>query len=187
MSIESEAIQDTSRVGMAFGIFILILGILAMVAPMITGMSISVIVGLILLFAGIVQLMFAFKAQSFSSGLFKFLFGGISTLGGLFMMVMPALGLMTLTIVLLVYFIFEGIFTLFVAFQVKPQRGWGWMLFSGIVTLALAAMIWASWPVSGAWAVGILVGVRLLFSGISIIVTSLATRQLSESIEKVVN
>ncbi|WP_394173744.1 HdeD family acid-resistance protein [Thalassotalea litorea] len=187
MSIETDAIEDTSRIGMAVGILIVILGILAMVAPMIAGMSISVMVGLILLFAGIVQIVFAFKAQSFGSGLLKFLFGGISLLGGLFMMVMPAMGLMTLTIVLLAYFIVEGIFTIIIAFQYKPQRGWGWMLFSGIITLVLAWMIWKSWPVSGAWAVGILVGVRLLFSGFSIIFTSMATKQLSQSIEKPVN
>ncbi|TLU64589.1 HdeD family acid-resistance protein [Thalassotalea litorea] len=187
MSIESDAIQDTSRIGMAFGILIVILGILAMVAPMIAGMSIAVMVGLILLFAGIVQIVFALKAQSFGSGLLKFLFGGISVLGGLFMMIMPAMGLITLTIVLLVYFIIEGIFTIIIAFQYKPQQGWGWMLFSGVVTLVLAWMIWKSWPVSGAWAVGILVGVRLLFSGFSIIFTSMATKKLAQSIEKPVN
>ena len=59
--------------------------------------------------------------------------------------------------------------TMIVAFNVKPQPGWGWMTFNGIVTIMLGWMILKGWPVSGVWAIGILVGVRLLFAGITML------------------
>jgi uncharacterized membrane protein HdeD (DUF308 family) len=88
---------------------------------------------------------------------------------GLVMLARPLLGLASITLVLISYFLVDGVMEIVASFQLKPQKGWGWMLVGGIATLALAFMIGSDWPLSGAWAIGVLVGVRLLFAGWSMI------------------
>jgi uncharacterized membrane protein HdeD (DUF308 family) len=138
-------------------------------APMMAGMAVSVTVGILILVAGIARTMYAFKADSFGQGILKFLFGGLMILVGLTMLTRPLTGLASLTLVLIVFFLMDGIFEIVAAFKVKPEKGWGWLLFGGIVSAALAIMIWRQWPVSGAWAIGILLGIRMMFAGFSMI------------------
>ena len=91
----------------------------------------------------------------------------------------PAAALASLTIFLAAYLIVSGIFEALLAFQVKPAKGWGWELFNGIISLLLGAMIWNQFPVSGAWAIGILFGVKLLFSGWTLIMFGSAARGMA--------
>ena len=77
----------------------------------------------------------------------------------------PGAALVTLTLFLAAYFVVDGIFEIIEAFDLKPIQGWGWMLFGGIVSILLGIMIWRQWPVSGAWAIGILFGIKLIFAG----------------------
>jgi len=91
----------------------------------------------------------------------------------------PVFALLSLTILLAAYFFVAGIFEIVFAFQLKPEKGWGWMLTSGAMSLLLGIMIWRQWPVSGAWAIGILVGIKLLFAGMTMISVGSAARRRS--------
>jgi uncharacterized membrane protein HdeD (DUF308 family) len=84
------------------------------------------------------------------------------------MVARPAMALATITLVLAAYFIVDGIFEIIWAFRLRPIKGWGWTLFSGIVALALGVMIWRQFPVSGIWAVGTLAGIHMIFGGSSV-------------------
>ena len=97
----------------------------------------------------------------------------------------PGLALASLTMILGIYFIFDGITTLVVAWNVKPEPGWGWMTFSGAVTLALSWMILSGWPASSLFVVGILVGIRLIFAGWSIAFLGMAGDAVGDEVEEV--
>lgn len=167
--VQSGMIGEASKKAKVWGGALLVLGIIAIAAPFATGKAVAVVVGILLVLAGIAQLMFAFQADSLGRGLLRLLFGGITLAFGIAVIGAPAAGLATLTMVLVAYFFVDGIFTVVAAFQLKPREGWGWMVFDGVITILLAWMIWAQWPVSGAWAIGILVGVRLIMTGVTMI------------------
>ena len=97
-----------------------------------------------------------------------FLLGVLSIVVGGYMVSRPGMALATLTLVLAVYFAVDGVFQVIWAFRLRPIKGWGWSLFSGVVSLALGVMIWRQFPVSGMWAVGTLAGIHMVFGGSSV-------------------
>jgi len=169
MNEEAAVLKSVSRMGMMWGILTILFGVLAIGSPLVTGLAISMLVAIALILAGVSMTIFAFQAPSLGRGMLKFLFGGLTVLVGIAMISQPGIALAKLTLLLGVYFFIDGILTLILAWNVKPEQGWGWMTFNGAVTIALAWMILKGWPVSGAWAIGILVGVRLLFSGMTML------------------
>jgi len=90
----------------------------------------------------------------------------------------PLVGLASLTLALAVYLFVEGVLEFILSFRLRPLPGSGWLLFDGIITLILAIMIWKTWPSSSEWVIGTLVGISMLFSGISRLMLSLAARRL---------
>jgi uncharacterized membrane protein HdeD (DUF308 family) len=160
------------------------MGVLAMAAPMATGIAVTVVVGVILLAAGLTQTMFAFKAERFGEGVLKFLFGGISIVAGAMVISEPLVGLASLTMVVAIYFVLDGITSIIGAFSWKPLKGWGWMLFGGVAAIALAWMILSDWPVSGAWAIPLLVGIRLIFRGWSLIMLGATGDAVADEVEE---
>ncbi|HSN83849.1 MAG TPA: HdeD family acid-resistance protein [Polyangiales bacterium] len=161
-------IKRHAGLGMAVGILTVIAGFLALVAPLVAGLSIAIAVGVLLILAGVSRLFLAFRMGSFGHGLLVFVIGLLSIVAGGYMLGRPGMALATLTIFLAAYFVVEGAFEIIWAFRLRPIKGWGWTLFSGIVALALGIMIWRQFPVSGVWAVGTLVGVSLIFGGASL-------------------
>jgi uncharacterized membrane protein HdeD (DUF308 family) len=120
---------------------------------------------MLLLIAGIVELLFAFRAESFGKGVLRFLFGGLGVLAGIIIIATPTESLGILTFILAVFFVAGGVIDIFLALKLRPEEGWGWTLFSGIVSLTLGGLIIGQWPVSGIWAVGLYIGVRMLMHG----------------------
>lgn len=169
MDQTADEIRSASRMGTVMGVILLILGMLALAAPMVSGLAVAISVGIILLLGGIIEIAFAFQARSWGKGLMSVLLGGFSLVGGLVMLARPVLGLASLTLVLAIYFVVDGLTHIVGSFQVKPAPGWGWVLFGGIVSLLLGLLIWNQWPLSGAWAIGVLIGLRLILVGWSMI------------------
>ena len=148
-----------------FGVFEIIAGVLAIMAPAIAGGAVAVVVGIALLIGGIARLIGAFMAGSFGSGALTFIWGLILAGTGFSFVTNPALGLSALTMVLAVVLFVDGLTRIVISFNMKPVSGWGWMLVGGILSILLAIMIWQQFPLSGAWAIGTLVGINLLSSG----------------------
>ena len=161
-------IKRHARVGMAVGILVAIAGVLALIAPLAAGLSVAIAVGVLLLVSGVSRMFLAFKMGSFGHGLLMFVIGLMSAVFGGYMVARPGMALATITIVLAAYFIVDGVFQIIWAFRLRPIKGWGWTLFSGVVALALGVMIWRQFPVSGLWAVGTLAGIQMIFGGSSI-------------------
>ena len=168
-------IKKASKSVKIWGWVVLIAGILALASPLVSGITIAIMVGALMMIAGITRLFDAFQGGGVWSGLL----GIISAIAGLVMLIHPVLGLASMTMVLIVYFMVLGVSEIVGAFKLRPAPGWGFLLFSGLVSVLLSYMISNQWPLSGAWAVGVLVGVQLIFSGITMITLGSAVKQLA--------
>jgi uncharacterized membrane protein HdeD (DUF308 family) len=168
MSELSDIARAPSRVGTGWGFAVMLLGMLAIMAPFVSGVAVTSMVALAITAAGLAMTVYAFKAGSFGKGLLQLLFGGITVLCGVAMFSMPVLSMLTLTGILLAYFLVDGIFAIVAGVRGKGAPGWGWMIVSGIASIVLAIILWRQWPISGAYTIGLLVGIRLIFTGWSI-------------------
>jgi uncharacterized membrane protein HdeD (DUF308 family) len=169
-------IKRSAGLGMALGIGIAIAGVLAVISPFIAGLSVTIAVGVLLVVSGVSRLFLAFKMGSFGRGLLMFVLGLLTLVAGGYLLARPGIGLATLTLVLAAYLFVDGIFEIIYAFRLRPIKGWGWTLFSGIAALALGIMIWRQFPVSGIWAVGTIAGIHMIFAGSSMASLSRAAR-----------
>jgi len=163
-----------------FGVIAIILGIFAMMAPGLTGISVAILVGLIVLVGGIVRIIWAFQAGSLGKGLLMFAIGGLTLLCGIALVANPLFASGVLTIMLAVYFIVDGIAEIAAAMRLRPGAGWGWMLFGGIVSIWLGILIWGQFPLSGVWAIGILLGIKLFFVGLIMVMGGSAVRTMAK-------
>lgn len=177
----ADAIKTNSTLAVVTGVIMLICGFLAIASPAVAGVSVTIFVGAMLAVGGIAQCFLAFKAGAFGRGLMIFLIGALTAIVGFYLMRQPVAGLMSITLFLAAYFVATGIFDGIAAFQVRPESGWGWMLFNAVVTVILGIMIWRQWPVSGAWAVGILFGIKLVFGGWALILLGRAGRDVAKT------
>ena len=164
-----DGIKTNARLAHIVGIIMLICGFLAIASPLAAGLSVTIFVGAMLIVSGIAQWFLAIQAGAFGKGLLIFIVGALTAVAGVFLLDQPIAGLASITIFLAAYFVVAGIVELVSALQIRPTEGWGMMLFNGVVTLLLGIMIWRQFPLSGAWAVGILFGVRMILSGWSLI------------------
>ena len=162
-------IKDNAKLAVTIGIILIIVGVLAIASPLVAGMSITIVVGTLLIIGGIGECFLAFQAGAFGRGLLIFIVGALMAVAGFYMISQPVAGLATITLFLTAYFIVSGIFEIIAAVQIRPASGWGWMLFNGIVTLLLGILIWRQFPLSGAWAVGVLFGIKMVFSGLALV------------------
>jgi uncharacterized membrane protein HdeD (DUF308 family) len=161
-----------------FGIIAIILGILCLLAPGLTGVSVLTLMGLLVLAAGIVRIIWAFQAGSFGKGLLMFAIGGLTLLCGIALVANPLFVSGVLTVVLALYLILDGISEIVGGIRLRPGSG-GWMLFGGIVSVMLGIMIWAQYPLSGVWAIGILLGIKLFFVGLIMVMGGSAVRSMA--------
>ncbi len=161
----SLAARQGARSSFVWGMVLVALGIFAVMAPLFSGIATAVLVGMLLLMGGVVEAIFAFKTESFGRGVLRFLFGALAVVSGGIMIAQPGRGLGALTVVLVAYFLASGVVDIILAFKLRPNEGWGWTLLSGIVSILLGVFLISQWPVSGVWAVGVYVGVRLIVHG----------------------
>lgn len=166
-----------------FGVIAIILGFLAMLMPGLTGLSVVTMVGVFVLLAGIVRMFWAFKAGSFGKGLLVFAIGGLTLLCGIALVGHPLFASSVLTIVLAIYFIADGIAELAAGFQQRPQSGSGWLIFGGIVSILLGIMIWRQFPLSGMYAIGILLGIKLFTVGLIMVTGGSTLHSVGKRIE----
>lgn len=151
------------------GIVLIALGVAAVAAPVVAGGALVIVIGFILLIAGIVPIVRELKAEASMEKAIGLILGIITALTGIAVIGHPLFGLAFLTLLLVGYFVVEGVWKIVVSFRYKPAAGWKWLLASGMLSLILGLLIWRQWPVSGLWAVGVLVGVNLLGTGLALV------------------
>lgn len=162
----------------ALSVLMILAGALAIVIPLAAGIAVTLLVGWLLVFSGGFHLVFGWHTRSVGGFLWESLLGILYILVGAYLLFHPGVGLESLTLALAIYLLVEGILEFIFSFRLRPLPGSGWLLFDGILTLILAILIWASWPSSTAWVIGTLVGISILFSGVSRLVLSLLARRV---------
>jgi len=173
------AAGKTSGWSMFWGIVMFFCGALAIIMPLATSIGVVIILAWLILFAGISHLVFAFHGHGIGAVLWQVLLAIVYGVAGIYLLMNPLLGVLSLTLVVAVFLLFEGILELAFYFRIRRIRHAGWVLFDGIITLILGALIWSQWPSSSLWLIGTLVGVSLIFSGISRFMLSFAIRNTS--------
>lgn len=180
-ALELEAVHERSGWFTALGILMIILGVIAIGAPFMTGVAVNLLVGWLLIISGIAHGIHAFKATGWRGVVMQALCGLLYLGVGVVMVMNPVAGLLALTMTVLVYFIVSGIFKIILAIRVEelPQRGW--VTLSGILSLALAIYIGAQFPASAMWLIGLLFGIEMIFSGWAFVMIAMAARRARKS------
>ena len=182
MSSPSSSLTSVANRGLGWTIFFSILLILAgfftLLLPWVGGIGLTIFVGWALTLSGFFHLAYAWRAHGAGAKIWEILVGIVYIVAGFYMIVHPAAGLASLTLLLAFYLLFEGIFELVMYFKTRSIGGSGWILVDAVITLILAWMIWRHWPFSSVWAIGTLVGISMLFSGFSRLMMSLAAKRV---------
>ena len=182
------AVRDTVRhhwqLFLTQGVIMTILGVLAVIWPQISTVAVDIYVGWLFLLSGVVGLATMFLAQDVQAFLWLLLTAALSLFVGIVLLWHPVEGAVSLTLVLIAFFIVEGIFQIAASISYRDvfPDSWGWMLASGIADLILAALIIKGWPSTAGWALGLIVGVNLVTSGAAIIMVALAGRSVVKAI-----
>jgi uncharacterized membrane protein HdeD (DUF308 family) len=180
-----DALHAGARTILTLGIVLVILGVVAVLAPWASGLAVQAVVGFVLIAGGITWIVLSFHARSWGSGLWEALVGVMALVCGVIMLAHPLVGLAVMTLALAAYFTAAGILKIVFAFHLRPVRGWGWVLFNGVISILLGVLITYQWPISGTWAVGTLVGVDLLIGGFSLVRTGSASEHaLREKVDQ---
>jgi uncharacterized membrane protein HdeD (DUF308 family) len=162
---------------LAQGIVMMVLGFLAVAEPNVATIAVGIFVGWLFFIGGIFRALSVWQSRGMPGFAWSLLTALLAIVLGLILIFQPLAGVLTLTMVLIAFFILEGITAIVLAVQHREHlRSWGWVLFSGIVDLLLAFLIWDGWPSSADWAIGLLVGINMLFFGLSLVMTALAAR-----------
>jgi len=178
-----QAIRDTVRMHsglfLAQGVITTVLGIAALVWPQVSSLAIEIYVGWLLLLSGIMGLIVMFFAPNVAGFLWTLLTAALSLFAGVVLLWHPVEGVVSLTLLLVAFFVAEGVFQIAAAFSYRSAfpESWTWMLLSGVADLILAFLLIAGWPSSAAWALGVVVGVNLITSGVATIVVASAVRR----------
>lgn len=171
-NVSSDIKKDINR-SLWVGIALIVLGIVAIALPVFSTIVVETWFALILASAGTAKVVHAFATREKGGFLWELLLGILYIATGIMLFVYPLTGVLTLTLLLGSFLIMEGTFEIVLAFRLRPQPYWVGELINGIVTLILGGMIWFRWPFDAPSTIGILVGVSVLFSGISRIMLSL--------------
>jgi uncharacterized membrane protein HdeD (DUF308 family) len=160
------------------GIVLVVLGVVAIIIPPIASIAVTIFLGWLFLISGIVGLVTTFWARHAPGFWWSLLSAVLAIAAGVVLLGWPVRGLISLTLLLIVFFIIEGVLSIMYAFEHKKELSgrWGWMLISGIIDLILAAIIWGGLPETATWALGLLVGINMLFGGSAMIAIALHAR-----------
>jgi len=172
-------IKRASGWSIALGVLMIILGIIAMLAPWEFGIVIALIIGWSAIFNGVAQIIYGIRTHSGGRTVLEVILGLIYIVAGIYLLVHPVGGLLVLTLFLACFLLVYGVFALVLAFQMRPLPGWGWVLFDAIITILLGILIWAHWPLNSEWVVGTLFGISILVSGVTRLMISLAVRRMA--------
>ncbi|MGA3307430.1 MAG: DUF308 domain-containing protein [Xanthobacteraceae bacterium] len=160
------------------GIILILLGIAAIVLPVIATLAITIVIGWLFLISGVVGLVTTFWMRHAPGFWWSLLSAIIAIIAGILLLLWPITGMVSVTLVLIAFFVIEGIATIMYAIEHRNQitGRWGWMLTSGIIDLILAGIILAGLPGTAEWALGLLVGINMLFGGVAMIGMAVAAR-----------
>jgi len=166
----------------AIGVLFIVLGVFAIAEPFAAGLGVTLLVGWLLVIGAVAHFIAAFKGGGARHVILQLLVGIVYLIGGLYFLTHTIMGVGTLTLLLSGVILAEGVLEVLAYFRLRNMHAAPWLLINGVVTLLLGGLIWFHWPSSSVWAIGTLVGVNLLMTGISRLMLGLAARKLASAV-----
>jgi uncharacterized membrane protein HdeD (DUF308 family) len=175
-------VRQASTWSIVWGVLLIVFGMLAVGSPFLAAVAVNGVIAWLIVLAGMVHLVLAFHTHGAGSVIWKLLVGIAYLFFGAYLIMHPVLGVTSLTLILASLFLIEGILNVILFFRMRSVGGSSWVLVDGIITLLLGLMIYMQWPSSSAWAIGILVGVSMIVSGVTRVMLSFAVRRATTEI-----
>ncbi len=171
----ANALHEHWKLYLTEGILLLILGVVAILVPPIATLAVTIVLGWLFLISGFMGLITTFGMRQAPGFWWSLVSAVLAIVVGGLLLARPISGAFSLTIVLVAFFIIEGVVSIMFALDHKRELSgrWGWMLFSGIVDLVLATLVFTGLPSTAAWAIGLLVGINMIFGGSALIAMAL--------------
>lgn len=163
-----ESIRRHSLWYLIQGVLLVAAGLLAVIYPVVSSVAVVVLLGWLLIISGIAQGVSLVGARHVPHFWLQLISVVLAVLVGFLLLRDPAQGLLTITLLLIVFFMIEGISKIVFALTIRPFPNWAWVLASGVVGVILAAILWASLPVTALWLIGLLLGIQLVSAGAAI-------------------
>jgi uncharacterized membrane protein HdeD (DUF308 family) len=175
----SAAVREHWKAFLFEGILLVILGLAAMILPPLASLAVTIFLGWMFLISGVAGLALTFWARQMPGFWWSLISAVLAVAAGIILLVKPVQGTLTLTIVVGAYFLAEGVTTIMYALEHRRELSerWSWLLVSGIMDILIAGIIIAGLPGSALWAIGLLVGINLVFGGATLIGMALAARK----------
>ena len=164
----ASAVSDHGRTLVGVGVVLALLGLLAVAFPFVTGVSLSILLGALLVVGALVHAAHAFSTPGWLGSAAQIGLAVLYAVAGVALLANPVLGLVTLTLLVVGYLVVEGAVLLYMGLRLRPDASWGWTVASGALSLALAGLLWVGFPATAAWAIGLLFGVNLLSTGVAL-------------------
>src|ERR1700687_2955494 len=177
-----DIVRQASTLSIVWGVLLIVFGMVAIGSPFLAAVAVNVVIAWLIVLAGVVHLMLAFRAHGAGSMIWKLLVGLAYVFFGGYLILHPVLGVASLTLILASLFLIEGVLNIILFFKMRAMQASSWVLIDGVITLLLGLMISAQWPSSSAWAIGTLVGVSMIISGITRVMLSLAVPKATDTI-----
>jgi len=185
-----EHVSQNSAFLVILGGLLVMIGVIAMASPLAAGIAVEMFVGVMMLSRGAMQLYYGVKVRHWGHrfgsymGLGSIVMALLSVAVGVLLLINPIAGLRFLTLVLAVYLVLVGGFEILHAIEMSEVKGWGFIMLSGGLGVALGVMIWRQWPLSGHWAMGVLIGVSFVISGVSLAMVGVSGRAFLNSLSE---
>jgi uncharacterized membrane protein HdeD (DUF308 family) len=177
-SAVANALHEHWKLYLAEGIALVVLGVIAILIPPIATLAVTIVLGWLFLVSGVIGLFTTFWMRQAPGFWWSLISAVLAVVVGGLLLTRPVSGALSLTIVVVVFFVIEGVASIMFALEHKRELSgrWGWMLMSGIIDLALAALVFTGLPSTAAWAIGLLVGINMVFGGSALIAMALHAR-----------
>jgi uncharacterized membrane protein HdeD (DUF308 family) len=168
---------------LAWGILSILLGVIGLGMTFALTLASVLFFGVLILVGGVIQFVEAFKCKGWKGFLWYMLIAVLYVIAGIAVIANPVAASMLFTLMLAGAILAIGIIRIIMAFQHRGTKGWGWLLFGGIVAVLLGAMIASRWPVSGLWVIGLFVAIELIMNGWTYVFVALAAKEVGKGVE----
>jgi uncharacterized membrane protein HdeD (DUF308 family) len=166
---------------LAVGILMIVLGMLGFLQPIAYTVATTIFFGALLLVSGGTAIVAAFKLEGWKGRSAAILLALLYLIAGVLLVLHPVLGALTLTLVVAAFLVASGVVKIWMGFSHREQKGWGWIVASGLLSTAFGILITAQFPGSGLWVLGLFLAIELLFDGWGVVILALAAHQAQEA------
>lgn len=161
------------------GALLVAVGIISIIFPVVSTFATVFVIGWLLVIAGIVQGAHAMSYHETGAKIIGILIALVTLVAGLMIVYNPLIGTLSITMMITIYFLMDGIFRILAALRIRPHGGWSIMLLNGVVSLAMAFILFFALPGGALWVLGVLLGVNFVFMGLTLFTLVAAARNAS--------